>query len=158
MNTDKAIHSWRDLADQLTIEQINQLERYERESPDPTEIAAGLLDLAREHARDNLADMFMAHVPTPAGAVKVWPWQKGTHGVQRREFDGTTRRVKGATVYIGGRQHANGTAERWIAVECRELDAITAGQARRLAAALNEAADEIEALSTAEARHAHLEH
>ena len=149
MNTDNAVHSWRDLADQLTIEQINQLERYERESPDPAKIAAGLLDLARQHACDNLTDTLMAHVPTPAGAVKVWPWQKGTRGVQRREFDGTTRRVKGATVCIGGRQHASGTAERWIAVECRDLDAITAGQARRLAAALNEAADEIEGLSSA---------
>ena len=59
---------------------------------------------------------------------------------------GTTRRGGPARVQIFGRQQADGSTRRRIAVHSRHLDTLDAAATRELAAALTYAADEIERL------------
>jgi hypothetical protein len=84
------------------------------------------------------------HVAQPAGAVRTFDWQ--LDGNWFRDFEGTTRRSGQARVQISGRQQADGSTRRWIAVHTRHLDALGPAAARDLAAALTDAADEIERL------------
>lgn len=89
---ENAAHTWRDLADQLTSDQITRLEESERgyreraqvpkqswstEPRSTRDIDALLLRLARAHARDNLVTAMVGPVPLPAGA-EPWegPWQE----------------------------------------------------------------------------------
>jgi hypothetical protein len=129
--------TWRDLADQLTVAQIVQLERLEHDKPQE------LLEMARQWVAENNAEAeFLQHVPTPAGAVRTFRWQLDSNWF--RDFEGTTRRVGQTRVHICGRQLADGSSRRWITVHTRHLHGLDAAAARQLAAALTEAADEIE--------------
>uniref|UniRef100_UPI003F9CAF62 hypothetical protein n=1 Tax=Mycobacterium sp. TaxID=1785 RepID=UPI003F9CAF62 len=85
------------------------------------------------------------HVAQPAGAVRTFHWQ--LDGNWFRDFEGTTRRGRQAHVQICGRQQADGSTRRWIAVHTRHLNALDPTAARELAAALTDAADETERLS-----------
>ncbi len=137
--SDDAAQTWRDLAEQLTGAQIIQLERLERDEP------RTLLEMAREWAAKNTAaaERFDDVTP-PAGAVRLFGWQ--LDGNWFRDFKGTTRCAGQARVHIFGRQQADGSIRRWIAVHTRRLDALDAAAARGLAAALLDAADEVEGL------------
>ncbi|BBX98413.1 hypothetical protein MLAC_37070 [Mycobacterium lacus] len=127
------------MADRLTAAQIAQLDRLERDEPQ------ALLEMARQWAVKNMtAAASFEDVPPPAGAVRTFAWQLDSNWF--RDFEGTTRRGRRARVQICGRQQADGSARRWIAVHARYLDALDVVGARELAAALNEAADEIERL------------
>jgi hypothetical protein len=129
----------RDLADQLTAVQITQLERLERDDPHT------LLEKARQWAAKNTtAAAPFNNVAPPAGAVRTFGWQRDSNWF--RDFEGTKRCAGQARVHIFGRQQADGSARRWIAVHTRRLDALSAAAARELSAALNDAADEIERL------------
>jgi hypothetical protein len=131
--------TWRDLADQLTAAQITQLERLERDEPQT------LLELARQWAAKNTTDaMGFDDIASPAGAVRLFGWQRD--GNWFRDFEGTVRDAGQARVHIFGRQQADGTARRWIAVHTRRLNALDAPAARGLAAALTDAAEEVERL------------
>jgi hypothetical protein len=137
--SDDTAQTWRDLADQLTAAQITQLERLELDEPH------ALLEMARQWAGKNTTAAMPFHdVAPPAGAVRTFGWQRD--GNWFRDFEGTMRRAGQARVHIFGRQHADGSARRWISVHTRHLDALDAAAARGLAAALTEAADEIERL------------
>ncbi len=140
-----AAHTWRDLADRLTVAQISQLEHLECDDPQ------ALLAKARHWAAKNttVAPPFNDVAP-PAGAVHTFGWQRDSNWF--RDFEGTKRCVGQTRVHIFGRQQADGSARRWIAVYTRRLDALSAGAARELAAALNGAADEIEWLDSAQSR------
>jgi hypothetical protein len=85
------------------------------------------------------------NVAPPAGAVRTFHWQLDSDWF--RDFEGTTRRAGPARVQICGRQQADGSTRRWIAVHTRHLDALDAAATRELAAALTDAANEIERLS-----------
>jgi hypothetical protein len=136
---DKTANTWRDVADQLTAEQIAQLERIESDEPQT------LLEMAREWAANNItAGVPLDDVAPPAGAVRTFHWQLDSDWF--RDFEGTKRRGGQAHVQICGRQQADGSTRRWIAVHTRHLDALDAAAARELAAALTEAADEIQRL------------
>ena len=84
-------------------------------------------------------------VAPPAGAVRTFKWQLDSTWF--RDFEGTARRGGPARVQICGRQQADGSTRRWIAVQTRHLDALDATAARELGSALTEAADEMERLS-----------
>jgi hypothetical protein len=137
--SDHTAQTWRDLADQLTAGQITQLEGLELDEPQT------LLEKARQWAAKNTtAAAPFDDVAPPAGAVRTFGWHLDSDWF--RDFEGTTRRAGQARVHIFGRQQADGLARRWIAVHTRHLDALDAAGARGLAAALNDAADEIEQL------------
>lgn len=136
--SDGTAQTWRDLADQLTAAQIAHLERLELDDPQT------LLEKARQWAAKNTtaAAASFNDVPPPAGAVRTFGWQRDSNWF--RDFEGTKRCAGQTRVHVFGRQQADGSARRWIAVYTRRLDALNAAAARELAAALNDAADEIE--------------
>jgi hypothetical protein len=135
---DDTAGSWRDLADRLTAAQVAQLERLEQDEP------RTLLQLARQWAAENATDaVLFDDVAPPAGAVRTFAWQLDGDGTWFRDFEGPTRRVGQARVHIYGRQQADGSTRRWIAVGCRDLDQLDAAAARELAAALADAADDL---------------
>ncbi len=137
---DDTAQTWRDVADQLTAAQIAQLERLEHDEPQT------LLTMAREWAAKNVsAEMPFDDVAPPDGAVRTFHWQLDSDWF--RDFEGTTRRCGQARVEICGRQQADGSTRRWIMVHSRYLNALDAVAARELAAALTEAADEIDRLA-----------
>jgi hypothetical protein len=149
--------TWRDLTDQLTLHQITALECIERDAlADPADVAAGLLDMARDHARMNLQDAAMfAHLPTPAGARKVFHWEDDGTGHWSRRFTGTERAVElpsdsrfrnKADVDIEGVQHADGSIERAVYVNANGVE-LTAAAAQDLGESLIAAADELDQLS-----------
>jgi hypothetical protein len=137
---DDTAQTWRDVADQLTAAQIAQLESLERDEPQT------LLEMARQWAAKNMtAAAPFNHVAQPTGAVRTFDWQ--LDGNWFRDFEGTRRRGRQAHVQIYGRQQADGSTRRWIAVHTRHLNGLDLTAARELAAALTDAADEIERLS-----------
>ena len=134
--------TWRDLADQLTDGQVKRLEGLEREAGFGDDF---LLVEARDDARMNLNDDLMfGHLPVPGGVVDLDHWVDAGGGLWFRLFTGTVRKVSHATVEIGGEQYAAGSIRRGIRVYTDD-DEMTAAEARALAAALTDAADETEA-------------
>ena len=78
--------SWRDLADELTPEQVEDLEDYDRKTnefvaaligPPPFDPREAVLRIARRYATENMMDALIGDVPTPAGADFVDTWQEG---------------------------------------------------------------------------------
>ncbi|ASL15152.1 hypothetical protein [Mycobacterium intracellulare] len=135
--SDDAARNWRDVADQLTPAQVTQLERLEQDEPQT------LLEIARQWATQNsAAPAPIDNIAPPAGAVRTFDWQ--LDGSWFRDFEGTTRRAGPARVQIYGRQRADASVRRWIAVQTRHLDALGAAAARELAAMLTDAANEVE--------------
>jgi hypothetical protein len=140
--------TWRDLACDLTPSQRDSMEFVEREfaaCPTARDATADLLDLARGHIEQNLIDIALAGVPLPSGATDLSGWEKN---LQR---DGWSRTLVWRTwdsgelvVDIAGRQESDGTYTRQITLE----DGVdfTSTCARQVAAALIEAADEIDRL------------
>ncbi|MBI2693308.1 hypothetical protein [Mycobacterium nebraskense] len=130
------------MADRLTAAQIAQLERLEHDEPQT------LLEMARQWAAKNVtAGMPFDAVAPPDGSVRTFDWQLDSNWF--RDFEGTSRRVGRVRVQIYGRQQVDGSTRRWISVQTRHLDALDAPTARELAAALTDAADEIERLTYA---------
>jgi hypothetical protein len=137
---DDAAQTWRDVAGQLTAAQIAQLERLERDEPHT------LLEMAQQWAAKNMAAAPpLDQITPPTGAVRTFGWQRDSNWF--RDFEGTMRRGGLVRVQICGRQEADGSTRRWITVHTRHLDALDAAAARELAAALTEAANEMERLT-----------
>jgi hypothetical protein len=144
--------TWRDLADQLTPEQIERLADMERRQA-AEEPAETLLFGAREYAEQNLNDgLVFGGVDWPEGARKVYSCGERTDGRGwSREFSGTRRQVAGVSVYIDGTQFADGTVERELAIGVDDLSSgpggrLTVDEARQLVALIADAADELERL------------
>jgi hypothetical protein len=141
--------TWRDLADQLSPGQVDKLTEMELKAPP----VVMLLDFARDMAEGNVAEaVHFGHLPVPADAVKVVrPHQDDDTGLWTRGFVGREWTAAGTTVWIDGEQRSDGHVSRWLIVSVRDLeesggDDLTGGQARELAAALIEAADELDRL------------
>jgi hypothetical protein len=162
---DENAASWRDLADQLTPEQIAKLEESERRyrfdaaslpmwwkwvPRTEVDIARTLLGFARADVAYNLNDVLFAEIALPAGAVSALPWDSDGS----RCFDGSSwciERARGADiqVQIVGVQYADGRIERRIAVhELHHDEPITPLEAQQLATVVAAAADEIDRLSS----------
>lgn len=131
---DDTARTWRDLADQLTPEQIAILEDHERHRrdygtpwSDPEQ-----LDIARRYAQQNLTDeVLFGHIAPPADATRTTGWWRDRHDNWTRGFHGT--------------QSADGSVTtRYIGVHT--LHVFDAAGARRLAAAILDAADELDQL------------
>ena len=142
MNTDNTATTWRDLADQLTTVQIQQLTDGERHTS-----TTELLDVARDFAGHNLLQITHADVPVPAGATgaKIW-WQDST---------GTSRTIHGgqwtagnAVVAISGDQDATGAATWQIEIYPPDdtVRGLTAADARELVQVLAVAAAKLDQL------------
>ena len=138
--------TWRDLADQLTPEQRRSYENLERETHGRMP-AERLLEFAREEVEGNLADIAHCDVAAPADANWVGRWGQNLDGrgwsrsLVWREF-----RAPEMCVAVDGVQHCDGTVERQVSVYVNDGPKLAAGPARRLAALLVEAADELDRL------------
>lgn len=145
---DDSAATWRDLTDQLTADQVEKLAGMEaRSQMSAAETAEALLEGAREWAAANMVDrVVFAEVPRPADATRFCMWSDEEGGVWVRTFDGTRRSVGGKeVVFIDGRQYQDGRVERSIVLTVGDDD-YDAATARQLAAALIDAADELERL------------
>jgi hypothetical protein len=132
--------TWRDVADELTAKERASLERLERETQGraPAEL---LLDLARRGIAGRLADMAYCDVPAPAHATWVGQWEEHVELGWSRSL--VWREYRG--VAIDGNQQCDGTVVRGVSVYV-EGERFTSAEARELAAALSEAADELDRL------------
>jgi len=161
MSTPENARNWRDLADQLTPEQVEELEEC---AADIAAVAANaivpwrltprevLLGRARRYCTENLLATLIGDVPTPAGVAFVDTWQE--HDPQPyRILLGPERGIGrlDARVWISAAQFADGTIGDRALIEPPYVhtqvdeDGMTADEARQFAQALIEAADEVDA-------------
>ncbi|MCQ4360631.1 hypothetical protein KQR54_05650 [Mycobacterium gordonae] len=151
---DNTATTWRDLADQLTPEQVasyEQTEQYFRSQGIPGAISTtALLEYARGDIGGNLADAAYGDVPAPPGSISVDKWMDHTdfglaRGVVWREFSNGD-----LSVDIDGWQQCDGTAVPQISLYLDEGQKLTSSQARALAVLLVQAADELNRLTLPE--------
>jgi len=172
MSMTEAVNSWRQLADQLTAEQIAELEEYEQNPPTFVDLSAvgcyrrqtaeelrdSLLDQARRHAKNNLADAFIGPVALPPGFNWASDWQEGREGgaglphrcvyADRDSIDGRLRLSATAIQFADSKIDAAGDVEAphidliW---EGTDTDVhLSSAAAREAATALLAIADEID--------------
>ncbi len=143
---DETATTWRDLVDQLTPQQVVELEYCEREEFPPGLASPGNhLNHARKLVELNLARAMYADVAPPADAIEVDDWSDWDRDVYLRMFVSWFRREDGVSVEISGFQSSDGLVERSI-VDTSGDNPMSAGLARQRAAALLEAADELDRL------------
>jgi hypothetical protein len=155
MPPDNTATTWRDLADQLTPDQIAELEYCEREQVPPGAFSAqGQLNCARSMAQHNIIQALCADVPVPADATgDVNDWEEWEGGGHARMYTCSLRATDKMSAEIVGIQHDDGRIERFILANDPNRDgSMTAAQARQFAALLVEAADEMDRLSARGAR------
>jgi hypothetical protein len=122
--TDNNATTWRDLADQLTSEQVGRFERWEADAlnsvatgrnayASPEDIARCFLVDARREAEQNLTDSTF-DAPIPAGASGAEHWEDDGIGRWTRLVHGIQRNVAHLSVGISGEQHPDGTVA-WAA-------------------------------------------
>ncbi len=146
--TPENAQSWRDLTDQLTYEQIAELEERERDpgrlaramgNPEYWHSPEDLLHAARCHAADNLAV-----------SITVHEWADPDTPDAFRQFDIAFRKIgDGVEVQTAGIQNLDGSVGEFaIRLHgCHPDDDLTPKTCRRLAVALIAAADEIDGLA-----------
>jgi hypothetical protein len=168
--------TWRELCDQLTLEQVAKLEDseqyhrvtaaslpagypYEWPPRSESEIADLLLVRARIYAGDNLGAKLIGDVAPPAGVEELFEWSEARFGVDNacRYFLGSKRVIERGgridediRVQIDGTQQgADGDVTRHIMViegDHERLE-LSSDHARQLGRALIAAADEVEKLA-----------
>ena len=89
-------------------------------------------------------------MPVPAGAEQVEHWEDDGTGTWTRRLAVSTRTVDRAgsdsTVYVEGVQRSDGTVQWSLFVLADDRQPFTSAQARRFAAMILEAADELDGL------------
>ena len=145
MTADNTATTWRDLSDQLTPEQISELEYLEREGIPPGAASPqGHLNHARKLAELNIARTTLADLAPPADAVgKVSDWMDVDDG--RYERGWTAWQSPDGAVAVVGFQFSDAAVERYIICEGSD-GPLTAEQAGWLADALIEASAELDRL------------
>jgi len=153
--------TWRELADQLTSEQISDLEHLDAlaDIPGSGFTADSPRRIAEEFAVENAAQVIYADIPAPADAIspptrwEEWDertWARGFTSMRRRfEYPAGTPGAQPqlVTVDVSGWQLTDGTCERSIYASGDALESMTPEQAREVAAALLAAADRIDAVT-----------
>ena len=146
MTTDNP-NDWRDLERRLTAEQIAEIDESELDDESRLSWARRLVD-------SNILQARFADISVPPGcAEEPWPWEDNEDGRYGRLFSVSSRIVipgaDGMTGVVGGggRQFSDGTVQRWVETSGPMIDAMTAEQARDVAAALLAAADELDRLN-----------
>lgn len=145
---DNTATSWRDLADELTDHDRASIEKIERETGG--RMPGVLLDYARRSVEDRLIDMAYCDLAAPGDARWVGLWEKHIQlGWSRSLVWREWGPVSDADLYVAidGRQQCDGTVVRGISPYVDDASHLTSAQARRLAALLIEAADELDRLS-----------
>lgn len=134
--------AWRAIADQLTPDQIEELETFEQGTdlePDH------LLYFARQYAAANLHhSVEFGHIEPPPDAARCFAWQQQDDSdLWSREFWGEYAQPEDAKagVFVSGRQVSDGNCERWVAIVVNRMARLTPAQARELARLLVEAAE-----------------
>ena len=144
--------TWRDLASELTAKQVASLEYAESKLPaGRVETQETLLHFARQSADLNVTDATYADIPAPP-AAEVGGWERNTSGGYSRslEWGDVPTGVDGVDIAIDGRQEHTGDFNRAVTVYLDGSACLSAVEARRVAAALTEAADKLESLSADE--------
>ncbi len=152
---DGPARTWRDLADQLTPEQIAELEAQEHDLDDePDDRRLILLGYARGHAQRNLTEHLLglpppSTIPLPAGATTRGWDTINPDGISERGLEWSRRDLDKGNVAVDGWQDAKGTVTRGISFYGMvEGERLTAVQAREFARALLAAADELDQLDS----------
>ncbi|BCP00688.1 hypothetical protein [Mycobacterium intracellulare] len=137
--------AWRDLVDQLTPEQVAELEYCEREQVPPgVSSPQSQLNCARAMAKHNIIQAVCADIAAPPNAVgEIAEWEEWGDG-HGRMYTVSVREIDEVVVEVSGVQFDDGRVE--MSVLARETDHLSADQARQLAALLVEAAGEIDRL------------
>jgi hypothetical protein len=132
------INTWREVTG-LTDEQTAQL------AADIHQTEADLIDIAKTMAERNQLQATLAHVAAPTARAGAWFDDRGHI---TRSVYGTEVVLDTVTARVAGEQDSSGVLTAWVEViENRGSDGVmTAGQARELAAALVQAADELDRL------------
>lgn len=148
MSTDN-VTTWRELANQLTPEQVAEIEYCEREEIPPG-IASeqSRINHARAFVRLNLAQAICADVPVPADAIDTpSAWDEwADQGAQfQRVYAVSDTTTGGTRVQILGYQNEHNEIYRRIYVD-GTLEDLDAANARAIAAALTAAADRLDQL------------
>jgi hypothetical protein len=146
---DNTATTWRDLADQLTPEQIARFEHFERLLGATDVHVVGLLKDARWEAEQNLTDQHVfGHIPLPQGARSADHWEDDGTGRWTRRLSASSRSVDGtgtdATVYVDGVQSSDGAVAWSLYVLVDDRKPLSGEQARRFAAMIVAAADELD--------------
>jgi hypothetical protein len=138
--------TWRELADQLTPEQVAEVEYCERfDIPPGLATAEHLLNHARSLIGLNLAALFCADVPPPAHAAAVLAWERADGGFSR-SYTVWRRQCGQVAVEVYGVQFDDGRIELHVLAD-QGGETMTAREARALAAALLDAAATVDRLS-----------
>ena len=131
--------TWRDITG-LTDEQTAQL------AADTTQTEDVLLDIARTMAERNQLQTTLTHIAAPT--ARAGTWYDDGENITRTVY-GTEAVLDTVTARIAGEQDSSGVLTAWVEVtENPGTDGgMNAGQARELAAALVQAADELDRLT-----------
>lgn len=136
--------TWRDLADQLTAEQVANLELVERDAIRYRQSADALVRIAQSMIVTNLDQIRLGDIAAPADAIDTGLWEDdGDGGCQRSVIFWKHPGVPEA-VQVIGEQHDDGTVTNRLIYGSADLEAIDASTARAIAAALVLAADELD--------------
>ena len=145
------VGSWRQYADQLTPEQVEHLEyvqakEYRQYVDTPERREGDLLDLARTYLERNRKNAEFADVPVPHGAEARFDWGPESPGEWRRSlvWGEYPTGIEDVYVLVSGMQKPDGTYTRQLGLFVDDDVAMTAEQARTLAAALLKAADDLD--------------
>jgi hypothetical protein len=139
---------WRDIADQLTPDQVAALEYRDRNPvrPSSPDHSQGQLKVARSFARSNIVQAWLCDIPVPADAVDdVEQWQRW-RGEYSRLYTVWSHREQTWAVQVYGTQYTDGRVERHVVTESPDAG-MSAGDARRYAAALLDAADVLDGVN-----------
>lgn len=146
---DTPANGWRDVADQLTPAQVSKLVGMELNGSS----TAMMLTFARDMAEGNVTDAFhFGHLPVPADATQVVrSHQDRDTGVWIRPFVGSEWNIADVSLWVDGEQRADGQVSRSLIVSVSDVGETGGGEltidhARELAAALIEAANELDRL------------
>ena len=131
--------TWRDITG-LTDEQTLRL------AADTVQTEADLLDIARTMAERNHLQTTLTHIAAPTARAGTW-YDDGARIA--RTIYGTEAVLDTVTARVVGEQDSSGAVTTWVeVVENRGTEGtLNAGQARELAAALVQAADELDRLT-----------
>ncbi len=146
------VGSWRQYADRLTPEQIDHLEHvqameYRQYVDTPERRGLDLLDLARTYLERNRKNAEFADVPVPPGAEARFDWGPDlVPGEWRRSlvWGEYPTGIEDVYVLVSGVQKPDGTYTRQLGLAVDDDVVMTAEQARTLAAALLNAADDLD--------------
>lgn len=138
--------TWREFAEQLTAAQYARYVERDRLYGDGPGWQRLLIDQARADVAGNRTDaQLFPEIPEPAGVSNVDHWQlDAVEGKFFRYVEGGRWHVGGLDAVVLGTQHADGRVECAVQIEVEGGRDFGAAQLREIAAALTEAAAQLD--------------